>query len=161
MDINISNIERRKLAKKLINFCRSKIPELDAEDISPYHMTVRKCIGNTIHQKRKRTKRTCEASGGRWVVKDLFQNIPTSVTIADEALEENCPVCFGEFTSIKPRFTSENCSHYICFSCYFTLMKKACTDFEMDFSCPLCRAPFENVSLLLASNDERIASGYI
>ncbi len=156
--ITSAHIGNRKLAKKLINFCRSRIPGLDAEDISPYHMTVRKCSGNTT-QSRKRTKRTCEASGGRWVVKDLSQNVPSSISIAkeDEVLEDFCAVCFEPFTSIKPRFTSENCTHYICFTCYLTMIKNACRDFENDFLCPLCRTPFENVSLLLKTEEEALA----
>ena len=46
--ITSAHIGNRKLGKKLINFCRSRIPEVEAEDISPYHMTVIKCIGNSI-----------------------------------------------------------------------------------------------------------------
>ena len=156
--ITTAHTENRKLAKKLINFCRSRIPGLDAEDISPYHMTTRKCSGNTT-QRRKRTRRTCLASGGRWVEKDLFQNVPSSISVAkeDEVLEDSCAVCFEPFTSIKPRFTSENCTHYICFTCYLTMIKNACRDFEMNFLCPLCRAPFENVSLLLKTEEEALA----
>lgn len=137
-----------------------RLPDLDAEDISPYHMTVRKCTGNAI-QSRKRTRQTCENSGGRWVVNDLFQNIPTSVTVArtDEVLLDDCPVCLEPFTSIRPRFASENCTHYICFTCYLTMIKNACRNFDIDFMCPLCREPFENISLLVATEEEENALG--
>lgn len=156
--ITSAHIERRKLGEELVNFCRLRIPDLEAEDISPYQMTSRECIGNTI-QRRKRTQRTCEASGGRWEVNDLFQNIPTSITVAkaDEVLIDDCPVCFEPFTTTKPRFASGNCPHYICFTCYLTMIKNACKDFEIAFLCPLCRRPFGDVSLLLATDDERIA----
>lgn len=147
------------VVRKILRFCRRKIPDLRAEDISPYHITIRKCIGNDFQQ-RKRTRHTCENSGGRWLAKEMSQNIPLLIAVAntDEELLEECPVCFESFSSIKPRFMSRNCTHSLCVSCYLVMIKNACRDFHIDIACPLCREPFNNthLTLLLGTDEERI-----
>jgi hypothetical protein len=119
-------------------------------------MTVRKCIGNDI-QRRKRTRRTCLESGGRCVVKDVHQNVPTQVSVANEGevLLDECPVCFESFSVTRPRFASGNCPHFICFNCYLTMIKNSCKDFDLEFPCPLCREPFGDVALLLKTQEEK------